>query len=62
MYLEKINQPSDIRSLRYEELGQLAAEMRKALLHKLSKNGGHFARILVWWRQRSPYIMYSIHR
>ena len=41
MYLEKINQPSDIRSLRYEELGQLAAEMRKALLHKLSKNGGH---------------------
>ncbi len=42
MYLEKINQPSDIRSLRYEELGQLAAEMRKALLHKLSKNGGHF--------------------
>ena len=42
MYLEKINQPSDIRSLRYEELDQLAAEMRKALLHKLSKNGGHF--------------------
>ena len=35
MYLEKINQPSDIRSLRYEELDQLAAEMRKALLHKL---------------------------
>ena len=42
MYLEKINQPSDIRSLRYKELDQLAAEMRKALLHKLSKNGGHF--------------------
>ena len=42
MYLEKINQPSDIRSLHYEELDQLAAEMRKALLYKLSKNGGHF--------------------
>lgn len=42
MYLEKINQPSDIRKLNGEQLEELAAEMRQALLEKLSKHGGHF--------------------
>ncbi len=42
MYLEKINQPADIRNLNKEQLEALAAEMRTALLNKLSKHGGHF--------------------
>ncbi len=42
MYLEKINQPADVRSLNKEQLEALAAEMRTALLNKLSKHGGHF--------------------
>ena len=42
MYLEKINSPEDVKSLGIGELKTLAAEMRAALLNKLSKHGGHF--------------------
>lgn len=42
MYLEKINEPSDVRKLNKEQLEELAKEMREALLGKLSKHGGHF--------------------
>lgn len=41
MYLEKINQPTDVKNLNKEQLEELAAEMRTALLNKLSKHGGH---------------------
>lgn len=42
MYLEKINNPSDVKALNDEQLKVLATEMRTALLNKLSKKGGHF--------------------
>lgn len=42
MYLEQINQPSDVRKLNQEQLWTLAGEMRKALFQKLSRHGGHF--------------------
>lgn len=42
MYLEKINKPSDIKKLNNNQLNELAEEMRKALLGKLSIHGGHF--------------------
>lgn len=42
MYLEKINQPSDVRKLNKEQLLELAEEMRRVLLEKLSRRGGHF--------------------
>jgi 1-deoxy-D-xylulose-5-phosphate synthase len=42
MYLDQINQPSDVRKLNKEQLGELAVEMRQALLEKLSRHGGHF--------------------
>lgn len=42
MYLEKIDQPSDLRKLNEAQLKELAAEMRSALLEKLSHHGGHF--------------------
>ena len=42
MYLEQINQPSDLRKLNNAQLKALASEMRQALLEKLSKHGGHF--------------------
>ena len=42
MYLEKINTPDDVKELNTEELKALAAEMRKALLFRLSNHGGHF--------------------
>lgn len=42
MYIEKINQPTDIKNLNSEQLHILADEMRQALLQKLSKHGGHF--------------------
>lgn len=41
MYLEKINSPKDLKSMNIEELKKLAEEMRKALLNRLSKTGGH---------------------
>ncbi len=39
--LSTIKDPSDIRKMNVEELTQLAAEMRGALLDKLSAHGGH---------------------
>ena len=42
MYLEKINSPADVKKLTVDEMTSLAEEMRKALLFRLSKHGGHF--------------------
>ena len=42
MYIEKTNQPTDVKNLNSEQLHILADEMRQALLQKLSKHGGHF--------------------
>lgn len=42
MYLEKINSPQDVKSLDANQLDALAAEMREALLKRLSVHGGHF--------------------
>ena len=42
MYIEKINQPTDVKNFNSEQLHVLADEMRQALLQKLSKHGGHF--------------------
>ena len=39
MYIEKINQPTDVKNLNSEQLHILADEMRQALLQKLSKHG-----------------------
>ena len=41
MYLEKINSPADVKKLNTEEMKSLAAEMRTALINKLSVHGGH---------------------
>lgn len=41
MYLENINSPDDVKKLTYEELTKLSAEVREALLQKLSEHGGH---------------------
>ena len=42
MLLEKINSPSDLKKLSIDELTDLAVEMRKALMNRLTKKGGHF--------------------
>jgi 1-deoxy-D-xylulose-5-phosphate synthase len=42
VYLEKIQGPKDVKKLNVNEMQELAVEMRKALLTKLSKHGGHF--------------------
>lgn len=42
MYIEKINQATDVKNLNSEQLHILSDEMRQALLQKLSKHGGHF--------------------
>lgn len=42
MYLEKIQGPKDVKKLNVNEMQELAVEMSKALLTKLSKHGGHF--------------------
>ena len=41
MYLETINNSKDLKYLSLEQLNILSAEVRKALLHKLSQHGGH---------------------
>ncbi len=41
--LEQINEPSDLRKLRPDQLPQVAAEIRQLIIDKVSKTGGHFA-------------------
>ena len=41
MFLEKIKSPADVKALDVQNLEQLAAEMRVALIKKLSQRGGH---------------------
>lgn len=41
MYLENINGPEDIKKLTQEQLKDLAAETREALINKISNVGGH---------------------
>lgn len=41
MYLDKINEPSDIKKLNIDELKDLSCEVRNALINKISKAGGH---------------------
>ena len=43
MILERINQVNDIKTLDWEELDTLAAEIREFLVEKVSKTGGHLA-------------------
>jgi 1-deoxy-D-xylulose-5-phosphate synthase len=42
-FLGKIELPQGIKTLSYEELDTLADETRAAILHSVSKNGGHLA-------------------
>ena len=41
--LEGINSPADLKRLGFDELNQLAAEIRKLIIETVSKNGGHLA-------------------
>lgn len=41
MYIEQIHGPQDVKRLTVGEMESLAAEIRKALLEKLSAHGGH---------------------
>ena len=43
MYLEKINSPSDLKTLSGEELKALAGELRDEIIRTVSVNGGHLA-------------------
>ena len=41
--LERIQKANDIKDLKPEELPELAQEIRKFLVEKISKTGGHLA-------------------
>ena len=43
MYLEKINEPGDVKKLNKKELELLCGEIREFLIEKISQNGGHLA-------------------
>lgn len=42
MYLENINQPSDVKKLSMDQLNILAQEIRTVLMKRMSIKGGHF--------------------
>ena len=42
-YLNRINSPEDLKSLREDEIQPLAEEIRAFLVEKVEKNGGHLA-------------------
>ena len=41
--LDKINDPSDVKGLNQDELGELCSELRELLVSRVSENGGHLA-------------------
>ena len=41
--LDKINDPSDVKRLSQDELGELCSELRELLVSRVSENGGHLA-------------------
>ena len=41
--LSKIESPADLRALPRADLAALAAELRRYLIHTVSRMGGHFA-------------------
>ena len=41
MYLERVNQPSDLRQLSYDEVDALAGEIRDFVVAAVSETGGH---------------------
>ena len=41
--LKNIKSPADIKNLSYEELDELASQIRHELISTVSKNGGHLA-------------------
>ncbi len=43
MFIEKINNPSDLKKMSREDLPKLAREVRDQMLEVISKNGGHLA-------------------
>ena len=43
MYLEKLNQPGDVKALTPEELKLLAFEIRNRIIEVIARNGGHLA-------------------
>ncbi len=43
MYLESIKGPSDLKALSFAELKELASEIRKTIIKKVSAHGGHLA-------------------
>ena len=43
MILDKINAPNDIKNIPFDELPQLASEIRTFLIDHISKTGGHLA-------------------
>ena len=42
-YLKNIHSPADIKGMSYDQLNELAAEIRTVLIDTVSKNGGHLA-------------------
>jgi 1-deoxy-D-xylulose-5-phosphate synthase len=43
VYLEYIKSPEDLKKLSTQELKELAEEIRKTIVYRVSKNGGHLA-------------------
>jgi len=41
--LDRINDPSDVKGLKQDELGELCSELRELLVSRVSENGGHLA-------------------
>lgn len=43
MFLDRINSPSDLKKLNFEELNRLADELRETIIATVASNGGHLA-------------------
>jgi 1-deoxy-D-xylulose-5-phosphate synthase len=41
--LDRINDPSDVKRLNQDELGELCSELRELLINRVGENGGHLA-------------------
>ena len=49
MYLERINDPSDLKKLNIKQLRVLAEELRSEIIKVVSDQGGHLPLTWAWW-------------
>lgn len=58
MILDRVNQPQDLKQLSLPELTELAADIRQALMRRLTKHQGHLDSNFVMVSRNRPSLRF----